>query len=179
MDLIFAFGGSGAISQETFTRQKEYIKSFIDNYGTSHAGIRLALINYGSQQILTRFNNFNGNDIKTMVDRAVLRRGGTVENAFNRALLLFGDPRIVRPNAIKGFVVLSGDRIYERGNTLRLASNPLRNNGVKVISIGVGRNPDKQRPRDFASGEEFIFAFDKTKDLSAVVPGSYIALMKG
>ena len=88
-------------------------------------------------------------------------------------------PRIVRPNAIKGVVVLSGDRIYESGNTLSSASNPLRNIGVKVISIGVGRNPDKRIPREFASGEEFIFAFDKTKELPAVVPGSYISLMKG
>lgn len=121
----------------------------------------------------------NGYDIKRIIDSTFLRTGGTVESALRLGQLLLSDSRIVRPNAIKGLIIVTGRIIGEDRNALRVTSAPLRNKGVKVISVAVGKNPDRGIPLEFTSGNEFIFDFEKLRDLSAVVPGTYIALTKG
>ena len=178
---MFALGGPGNIDQETFNKQKAFIKQFIDSYGTSEAGIRVGIINYGRGSVPVRFNNFNRQSIKLIVDNAQrLPQGGQITSGLQKARTdFFGNRQLVRPNATKAFIVLHGDSIGQSTESLSTAANPLRNGGVLVISVSAGGIPNKAKQAAFASGAGFVFDFRRLVDIPKIVPRVYQALLKG
>ena len=177
---MFALGGAGQITQDTFQKQKDFIKQFLDTYTTSAPGIHVSIINYGTDEILLEFKNYDTDNLKDKVDRLSLRPGGTVESALRKAgNQVFGDAKLLRSYAIKALIVLSGEDVKERDQALVGASLPLTNDGIKIVAVAVGRNPDKTKFRIFSSGEEYVFNFSRSGDLASLVPRVYEVIIKG
>ena len=177
---MFALGGAGQITQDTFQKQKDFIKQFLDTYTTSAPGIHVSIINYGTDEILLEFKNYDTDNLKDKVDRLSLRPGGTVESALHKAgNQVFGDAKLLRSYAIKALIVLSGEDVKERDQALVGASLPLTNDGIKIVAVAVGRNPDKTKFRIFGSGEEYVFNFSRNGDLASLVPRVYEVIIKG
>ena len=180
IDLVFALGGAGQITQDTFQKQKDFIKQFLDTYTTSAPGIHVSIINYGSDEILLEFKNYDTDNLKDKVDRLTLKPGGTVESALREAgNQVFGDAKLLRSYAIKALIVLSGEDVKETDQALVGASLPLTNDGIKIVAVAVGRNPDKTKFRIFSSGEEYVFNFSRNGDLPSLVPRVYEVIIKG
>lgn len=180
IDLVFALGGAGQITQDTFQKQKDFIKQFLDIYTTSAPGIHISIINYGSDEILLEFKNYDTDNLKNKVDTLTLKPGGTVESALRKAKnQVFGDAKLLRTYAIKALIVFSGEDVKERDQALVGASLPLTNDGIKIVAVAVGRNPDKRRFRIFSSGEEYVFNFSRNGDLPSLVPRVYEVIIRG
>ena len=180
IDLVFALGGAGQISPDTFQKQKDFIKQFLDTYAASAPGVHVAFINYGSGEILLEFKNYDTDNLKDKVDRVSLTPGGTVESALTNAQRqLFGDPKLLRPHAIKALIILTGERVNEGDKGLRDAASPLISKGIKIAAVAVGRTPDKRKLMIFSSGEEYVFDFSSSGDLPSLVPKVYAVIIKG
>ena len=180
MDLVFALGGAGSITLDTFQKQKGFIKQFLDTYGTSAPGVRVAIIDYSTGRLLAEFQNFDTDDLKDEVDRLRLTRRGRVQSALVGANnQLFGNSKLIRSYAIKALIILTGEGTNEADATLRNAASPLKNQGVRIVAVAVGKNPVKRKLLVFASGEEYIFDFDENKQLPALVPKVYEVIIKG
>ena len=177
---MFALGGAGQISRDTFQKQKDFINQFLDTYGTSAPGVHVAIINYGTGEILAEFKNYDTDNVKDKVDRVRLTPGGTVESALSSTQLqLFGDSKLVRPHAIKALVVLTGERVIEGDKALLDAASPLTSKGIKIVAVAVGRTPDKRKLVIFSSGEEYMFDFSRKGDVPSLVPKVYEVIVKG
>lgn len=180
MDLVFALGGAGSITRDTFQQQKDFIKQFLDTYGTSASGLHVAIIDYGSGLLLAKFQNFDTDNLKDKLDRLSLTAGGRVESALLGAeSQLFEDPKLIRSYAIKGLIIVTGESINEAVSTLRDAASPLKSKGIKIVAVAVGRFPDRRKQLIIASGEEYIFEFDSNNQLPALVPKVYEMIIKG
>lgn len=180
VDLVFALDGAGQITSGTFQKQKDFIKQFLDTYGTSTPGIHVAIIDYGLGAILAKFQNFDTDNLKDKVDRLRLTPGGTVVVALRISQTqLFGDAKLLRPQATKGLIILTGERVNERDTALRDAASPLASKGIKIVTVAVGDTPDKRKPLVFTSGEEYVFDFNSVRDLPALVPKVYEVIVKG
>lgn len=178
---MFALGGPGRIDQETFNKQKVFIKQFINSYGTSESGIRIGIINYGDNSIPVRFNNFDRQSIKSMVDRTQRsRQGGQITSALQRARAnFFGNQRLIRTHATKAFLVLHGANVDQRLGDLSSAANPLKGSGVLVMSVTTGGIPNKAVQTAFASGDGFVFDFQDLSDIPKIVRRVYQAMLTG
>ena len=177
---MFALDGAGQITLGTFQKQKDFIKQFLDTYGTSAPGVRVGIIDYGSGEILAEFQNYDTDNLKDKVDRVRLTPGGTVEDALRNAQSkLFGDPKLLRPHATKALIVLTGERVDEGDRGLRDAASPLTSKGVRIVAVAVGKTPDKRKLLIFTSGDEYVFDFDSNEDLPSLVPKVYEVIIKG
>ena len=180
IDLVFALGGAGRITQDTFRKQKDFIKQFLDTYAVSAPGIHISVINYGSGEILAEFKNYDTDNLKDKVDGVRLTPGGTVESALRSAQRqVFGDRKLLRSYAIKALIVLTGERVNEGDRGLRDASSALTGKGIKIVAVAVGRTPDRNKLRVFTSGEEYVFDFTRNGDLPSLVPRVYEVIIKG
>lgn len=180
VDLVFALGGAGQITLGLFQRQKDFIKQFLDTYGTSTRGVHVGIIDYGSGAVIAKFQNFDTDNLKDKVDKLRLTRGGTVVSALRSSQTqLFGDPKLLRPQAIKGLIVLTGERINDGDTALRDAASPLISKGIKIVAVAVGDTPDKRKLLIFTSGDEYVFDFNSVRDLLPLVPKVYEVIVKG
>ena len=177
---MFALGGADQITSGTFQKQKDFIKQFLDTYGTSTRGIHVGIIEYGSGAVIAKFENFDTDNLKDKVDKLRLTRGGAVVSALRSSQSqLFGDPKLLRPQAIKGLIVLTGERINEGDTALRDAASPLTSKGIKIVAVAVGDTPDKRKLLILASGDEYVFDFNSVRDLPSLVPKVYEVIVKG
>ena len=177
---MFAFGGAARISRDTFQKQKNFIKQFLDAYTASSPGIHVAFINYGSGEILTEFRNYDTDNLKDKVDKMRFSAGGTVQGALTRAQrVTFGDPERLRSYAIKALIVLTGDTVDDSNKNLRDASSPLILKGIKIATVAVGKIQEKRKWVLFSSGEEYVFDFSSNGDLPSLVPKVYEVIIKG
>ena len=180
VDLVFALGGAGQITSGTFQKQKDFIKQFLDTYGTSAPGVHVGIIDYGSGAIIAKFQNFDTDNLKDKVDKIRLTPGGTVVVALRSSQTqLFGDPKLLRPQATKGLIVLTGERVNEGDRELREAASPLTSKGIKIVAVAVGETPDKRKLLIFTSGDEYVFDFNSVRDLPSLVPKVYEVIVKG
>lgn len=177
---MFALGGAGQITSGIFQKQKDFIKQFLDTYGTSAPGVHVGIIDYGSGAILAKFQNFDTDNLKDKVDKMRLTPGGTVVVALRSSQTqLFGDPKLLRPQATKGLIVLTGERVNEGDRALRDAASPLTSMGIKIVAVAVGETPDKRKLLIFTSGDEYVFDFNSIRDLPSLVPKVYEVIVKG
>lgn len=177
---MFALGGAGQITSDTLQKQKDFIKHFLDTYGTSAPGVRVGIIDYGSDEILAQFQNYDTDNLKDKVDRMRLTPGGTVEGALRSAQSqLFGDPKLLRPQATKALIVLTGESVNEGDRGLRDAASPLTSKGIKIAAVAVGDTPDKRKLLIFTSGDEYVFDFNSIRELPSLVPKVYEVIIKG
>ena len=168
------------MSKDTFTKQKDLIKQFLEVYDTSPLGLRIGLLNYDKRKVLSQFDNFDDNDLAALVDQAGYAFGGRISNAFQDVhSSFFGDPRVYRSYATKALVLLSGNRFDERRDDLVKASQPLLTQDVKILSVSVGNNPNNTMPKAFVSDVEYIFEFEKVRELPSLVPKVHEAILKG
>ena len=177
---MFALGGADQITLGFFQKQKHFIKQFLDTYGTSLHGIHVGIIDYGSGAVIVKFQNFDTDNLKDKVDKLRLTRGGTVAYALRSSQAqLFGDPKLLRPQAIKGLIVLTGRRIIEGDTALRGAASPLISKGIKIAAVAVGDTPDKRKLLMLTSGDNYVFDFNSVRDLLSLVPKVYEVIVKG
>lgn len=177
---MFALGGAGQITSGIFQKQKDFIKQFLDTYGTSAPGVHVGIIDYGSGAILAKFQNFDTDNLKDKVDKMRLTPGGTVVVALRSSQTqLFGDPKLLRPQATKGLIVLTGERVNEGDRALRDAASPLTSKGIKIVAVAVGETPDKRKLLIFTTGDEYVFDFNSIRDLPSLVPKVYEVIVKG
>lgn len=140
----------------------------------------MAIIDYGSNQILAQFQNYDTDNLKDIVNRMRLTPGGTVEGALSTAQSqLFGDPKLLRPQATKALIVLTGESVNEADRRLRDAALPLTSKGIRIVAVAVGDSPDRQKLLIFTSGDEYVFGFASVRELPPLVPKVYEVIVKG
>ncbi|KAL9959837.1 hypothetical protein ACROYT_G033195 [Oculina patagonica] len=140
IDLVFALSATSAQSAQSYDLMKSTIKTFINKYGVNK--IHYSIIVYGDSVIrVVNFNrtfNISANDLKAAIDRQPALIGGPVlKGALDEAVRVFNEI-VGRPGAKKVLVVITDKNSGAPTDTLKNAVRPLEDNGVLVISVGIG-----------------------------------------
>ena len=140
IDLVFALSATSGSSPQSYDLMKNTIKAFVNKYGVNK--IHYSIIVYGDSVI--RVVNFNRtfpisvNDLKAAIDRQPALIGGPVlKDALQETVRIFNET-VGRPGAKKVLVVITDKNSGTPSNTLSIAVRPLEDNGVLVISVGIG-----------------------------------------
>jgi len=135
IDLAFAISTTAVNADRTFTHMREMVKSVIDMYGTDK--IRYALLTFGStttQSIsfdLTNNKILEG-DLKKLLDLARPVPGDPdLNQALESASRLFKNAS-PRPMAKKVLVVIIDKKSINRPEELKVISQPLHKDNIKV-----------------------------------------------
>ena len=179
-DVVFVMDSSGSIKMGNFTKQKEFVKLVARNLGISSGQGRAAIVLYnGDAFIKATFDRHNTTvDFEIAVDELDYLGGKTrIDKALEKASELF---EYARDGVAKFAVILTdGVQTNDRdAKNLAEASAPLRNQNVRVIAIGIGREIKQSQLRLLVDSEDDMFQpkdFDELK----LILGNFIKQLCG
>ncbi|XP_078378155.1 SCO-spondin-like isoform X7 [Oculina patagonica] len=152
VDFALIVDTSGSISRRNFKRLLEFIESMLDGFDISEDGTHVAVVEYSTKpSVQMRFDDFSGAmlnaaNLKRKVRRIPHSRGFTyIDKALHLANTdVFSAIGGMRPNVTKiALVMTDGKQTLddERALTTDIlleAVQPLKDKGVRVISLGIG-----------------------------------------
>ena len=161
MDLGFIFGASGSKADDTFTAQKRFANSMMDKYIISPDATLIGAVTYGRDaSVATRFSS--GKDKATTV--SLINRlqnpkdGSNLKNALEVARdRLFSERYGARRNVPKTAVVFVDTKTSNLPADLSTTAKSLKENGIKIIVIGIGPDTDKKELAALADSEAIFF----------------------
>ena len=152
IDLAFVIDSSGSVTEPNFRLGLEFIVKVCEYFDIAYPhGTRIALIRYSAvSTIMFRFNTYiNKEDVLNAIRTIPYQAGST---RTDKALLkahsaLFGNPNNgVRPKELgvpRVLVLLTDGRSTSGTNSVIQPSNVLRQEGVNIFVIGIGKNINK------------------------------------
>ena len=144
VDLVFAFGSTGRDSIPLFEKEKEAAKVMIDN--EKEKDILYATIVYGSDASLkSKFHDMPDKiSVKEFIDTLTWKdEGKKLDHALVEADKVFTEHG--RPKARKITVVFVTGTADATTSELKKAAKKLNDNGVKIIVVKMGTDPDDKQ----------------------------------
>ncbi|XP_048583231.1 uncharacterized protein LOC5507629 isoform X2 [Nematostella vectensis] len=168
IDLALVLDSSGSIGRRNWVKVKRFAKDVIDYYDVSEKGTHIGIVMYSTDaSVKMHFNKYSGAEmnnvnIKRDIDELRLERGLTfIDKALKiSAEKLFTEKNGMRLNRKKVALVLTdGIQTKDKGpfTPLQKASQPMKDKGVEVYSLGIGSDIDVSELITFASGEKYVF----------------------
>ena len=141
VDIVFMMDTSGSIGIQDFNKEKQFVKDLAKIFRIREGGSRAAVIIYNHQPTtVIRFRDHSTfESFSRAVDRIDYLLGQTrIDKGLQEADKLFLSD--VRSNVAKILIVLTDGKQTDDPDAvhLRSASQPLRNQGVRILAIGVG-----------------------------------------
>ena len=144
VDLVFAFGSTGRDARPLFEKEKETAKVMIDN--EKEKDILYSTIVYGKDASLkSKFKDMpDKNKVKDFIDTLAWKdEGDKLDHALTEADKVFKDHG--RPKARKITVVFVTGKADATTNELKKAAKKLNDNGVKIVVVKLGTDPDDKQ----------------------------------
>lgn len=153
LDFAFVVDTSGSISRSNFKKLKAFIEQMIDGFDISEEGTHVAVVEYStSASVVLKFDHFKGVylnavNLKRKARKIPHKRGFThIDRGLHMANTeVFTVKDGMRPNVTKIVLVMTdGKQTVEKdgvltSDILRDAVQPLKDKGIRVISLGVGK----------------------------------------
>ena len=165
VDLGFALSASATDASKNFDKMKSVINSIVDQYSISR--IKYGVVVYGNdartvlgfQQVFSK-----GGDLKQYLTTISPASGGSsLEKGLVEGKELF-ESRGARPNARKVLVVFTDKKSTGDDQMAQAAAKDLKEQGIKVITIGLGRESDTKELKYIATDGRHVIPAKKTDD---------------
>lgn len=182
LDFAFVVDTSGSISRRNFVRQREFIEQMIDGFDISEEGTHVAIVEYSSTaSVVLKFNSFTGVqlnavNLKRQARKLPHQRGYTY---IDKGLHLtntevFSVKGGMRPNVTKIVLVMTDGRQtvgegFLSSDILHDAVQPLKDKGIRVISLGIGTGTLLFDLLTLASTDEDVYSAADFKELKNLV----------
>ncbi|XP_022779248.1 matrilin-3-like [Stylophora pistillata] len=172
VDLVLLIDASGSISRRNFVRFKVFLKRLVDEFDISESGTHVALVEYSTEaSVQLKFNDYSGAflnaaNVKRRIDKIPHTRGYTY---IDKALALANSEVLstkggMRQNVSKVAIVMTdgaqtvpGDGLKSSSEILDAAVQPVKDKGVEVMSIGIGKGIDLVDLVTLASDDTGVF----------------------
>ena len=156
MDLAFVISTTAVDKDKNLGATKEIIKETVQTFGLSR--VRYSLITFGAIPVVKiRFDNVfaSEEDLVKIVDNVKKDVGAaSLEKALEETRYLFALAEDARPDAKRVVVVITDKKSDSTEESVRAASQKLRNDGVRVIAIVLGNEFDPVSPEVIKPEEE-------------------------
>lgn len=169
MDLAFIIDSSGSISRRNYVKIKNFVKYLARSFKISPTGSRAAVVLYStSASVKAHFGKYTTiEEFNDMVERLPHERGFTyIDKALELAASqLF--PRARKDVPRIAMLLTDGEQTDPNGTVnLRVASAPLRRQGVRLIAFGVGKRINVRELRLAVERDEDVVRVMKFDDLN-------------
>ena len=148
MDLAFVISTTAVDQDKNFEKTKEIIKQTVETFGLHR--VRYSLITFGATpDVRIRFDNVfdTEEELGQLVDNVKKAFGdAALDKALEEVRYLFTLAEDARPNAMKVLVVITDKRSDSSEEEVEIASEKLRDDGVRVIAIALGDESDTVTP---------------------------------
>ena len=156
MDLGFVISTTAVDQDKNFEKTKEIIKKTVDKFGLHR--VRYSLITFGATpDVKIRFDNVfdTEEELGKLVDNVKKAFGdAALDKALEEARYLFALAEDARPNAMKVLVVITDKRSDSSEEEVQIASEKLKDDGVRVISVVLGDESDIVTPEVIEPGKD-------------------------
>ena len=161
-DVAFLVDSSGSIRRSDYSKVKTFVANLASKFQISPSGSRVAVVLYSTQASTPiRFGAYTSAEtFKAAVQRLRHERGYTrIDLALRSAYFdLFRsrvNTRFLAPKI--AFVLTDGEQTKAEGYTpLDREASRLKNIGVRIISIGIGKNVKRDELKQIASSEKDV-----------------------
>lgn len=168
VDLAFIIDSSGSIGRTNYKKQKNFVKEVAKTFGLSPNGSRAAMVLYSnSASVKARFGQYTDpKEFDGAVDSLPYERGLTrIDKALDlTARDVFAQSRSGVPKI--AMLITDGTQTAAAdAKGLREASEPLRQAGVRVLAVGVGKGVDREELRLVTESDEDVVVAADFEDL--------------
>ncbi|CAH3124523.1 unnamed protein product [Pocillopora meandrina] len=168
VDLAFIIDSSGSIGRTNYKKQKNFVKEVAKTFGLSPNGSRAAMVLYSnSASVKARFGQYTDpKEFDGAVDSLPYERGLTrIDKALElTASDIFAQSRSGVPKI--AMLITDGTQTAAAdAKGLKEASEPLRQAGVRVLAVGVGKGVDREELRLVTESDEDVVVAADFEDL--------------
>lgn len=153
MDLGFIVDGSGSVGRANFIRSLNFIENLVSSFVISSRNSRVGILVY-SRRVVPIFSFGQYKSLRSVlraIDRIKYIGGGTKTGA---ALLYARRYLFARSNRRKVLILMTDGKSYDQ---VRQPAATLRNMGVQVFAVGVGKRISMKQLIQIASNRRHIF----------------------
>ena len=166
----FLVDSSGSIGQDDFRRELDFVKEIADTFRVGAGESQGAVLSYSTEARMDiRFGQHStAEDFKRAVDSVTPMNGRTrIDLALRLAANDMFAPNSVRPGIASVAVVLTeGRQTPDPGAiSLQQAIQPLRQLGVKVLTVGIGSEVERDELKLLVNNDEDLFMASDFEDL--------------
>lgn len=153
VDLGFIVDGSGSVGRANFIRSLNFIKNLISSFVISPRNSRVGILLYSNRVIpVFSFGQYKGlRSLLRAIDRIKYPGGGTKTG---RALSYSRRYLFARSNRRKVLILMTDGKSYDR---VGKPAAVLRNMGVEVFTLGVGKRISMKQLTQIASNRRHVF----------------------
>ena len=167
-DLVFLMDTSSSIGRRDYNKEKQFVKDVARIFRIRDGGSRAATILYNSQpNTVIKFSHHSSYEgFARAVDKMPYLLGQTrIDRGLREANDLFLSD--ARSNAAKILLVLTDGKQTTDPDAinLRTASQPLRDQGVQILAIGVGHNISMKEIHDMVDTRSHAFTPESFSEL--------------
>lgn len=162
--MAFVIGASGPKAPSNFARMVTILKNIVDEYEVSSSKTRLALVDYNSAPANARVffsDGYSKEKFKAVAENipGPGSRPGTLSDALKKVRdEVFTFQRGERPLAQDILVVMTEGDFDENSTDIRYEVLRLRDKPVKIIVIAITNEPDEDKLKGVASGDNLVVA---------------------
>eukprot|EP00493_Phyllostaurus_siculus_P022061 UN22392 len=174
LDLGFIIDESGSIGRSGFAQEIGFIKNMVVRMDISSATSHVSVMAFGSRpRMINYFNEQAGYSklhLALKLNAARYQGGGTyTESALNLArTTMFSSSRGARSNCNKVVIVFTDGRSNTGVSRVTAAAKRLKDMGIKIISIGVGRSISTSELHGMASSSGHVFRVSSASALTQI-----------
>eukprot|EP00111_Clytia_hemisphaerica_P023393 TCONS_00068905-protein len=182
VDLGFIIDASGSIGSVNFQKILQFVAKIVDAFDIRPNGTHVGVIYYSDDAKLAfNFNKFEGDalnreNVVNEINKIVVTEGQTrIDLALKKAKEeLFTEAGGMRPDKPKIVLVMTDGRQTKGEDApdavdLHIASRPLKDLGVQIFSLGIGKNYDIGELLDIASDDASVFRSSDVDELVSIV----------
>ena len=174
LDLVFAVDGSESLTKEGFGEIKVLVENIIDNYKISQSETHVGVIEFSDQaKVILPLNQiFDAGSIKDEVQRMIPSGGkGTVTDEALRKSAddVFAVKSGGRPGASKVLIIVTDGKSTGK-EPPKSAVKPLKEMGVRVYVVKIGKDSDVNELKEIVPTEKNIYSAKTPKETPSVGP---------
>ena len=161
LDLVFALDGSESLAENGFDKIKYFVKAVVDNYTVSETETHVGIIEFSDKaNVILQLNKlFEPTSIKDQVQR-IIPSGGK-ETITDEALRKSADEVFDvnsggRPGASKVLIIVTDGKSTGKEPPKR-AVKPVKEKGVRVYVVNIGKDTDQDELKDIVPTDENIY----------------------
>ncbi|XP_046550552.1 uncharacterized protein LOC124260317 [Haliotis rubra] len=159
-DIVFLLDTSGSVGPTDFAMEVSFLCNFVQGFSVGPSAVQFGVLLFSSG-VLNQFSLYRYDNRADLVQaiQSLRYRGGETNTA--SALTFVRENSFLpinggRPGATQVLIVITDGQSANRANTASEA-NLLHQNGIKVISIGVGSGVNMEELRAIASNNGLVF----------------------
>ena len=156
VDLGFIVDGSGSVGRANFIRCLNFIKNLVSSFTISPRYSRVGILVYSHRVIpVFSFGRYQRlGDVLRAINKIKYPSGGTKTG---RALSYSRNYLFARSNYRKVLILMTDGKSYDK---VRQPAATLRNMGVEVFALGVGKRFSMRQLIQIASNRRHVFTAD-------------------